>query len=162
MQKPILLSIISLALLSGCDRKENGSVTRVPTPAAASSPNAAHTLTPATGNEQQQVNELNPQPVSVAAPDFGNLAVGEKVYKSTCSICHKTGLNGAPRMGSKKDWELRLAQDKEILYKRAIYGYRGNKGSMPSRGSNSRLSEAEVKASVDYIIEHAIPAWSVE
>lgn len=96
---------------------------------------------------------------SNAVPD---LATGEKVYKSTCSICHKSGLRGAPRMGSKQDWESRLAQGKEILYDRAINGYRGKKGNMPSRGSNVRLSENEVKAAVEYMIEHAIPSWTME
>jgi cytochrome c5 len=65
-------------------------------------------------------------------------------------------------VGTKKDWEQRLAQGNDVLYSRAINGYRGSKGSMPSRGSNPRLSEAEVKAAVDYIIEHSIPSWSVE
>lgn len=96
---------------------------------------------------------------TAAAPD---LATGGKVYKSTCSICHKSGLRGAPRLGSKQDWESRLAQDKEILYDRAVNGYRGKKGNMPSRGSNTKLSVNEVKAAVDYMIEHAIPSWSME
>lgn len=65
-------------------------------------------------------------------------------------------------MGSKQDWESRLAQDKEILYDRAINGYRGKKGNMPSRGSNTKLSVEEVKASVDYMVERAIPSWTME
>lgn len=98
-----------------------------------------------------------------ATPDAAaGLATGERVYKSTCSICHKSGLRGAPRMGSKQDWESRLAQDREILYDHAINGYRGKKGNMPSRGSNTKLSVDEVKASVDYMIEHAIPTWTME
>src|SRR3989338_7053078 len=95
-------------------------------------------------------------PATAATPD---LATGEKVYKGTCSICHKSGLKGAPRLGKKQDWEARLAQGKEVLYDRAINGYIGKKGSMPSRGSNSRLSEDEVKAAVDYMVVHAIPSW---
>jgi cytochrome c5 len=65
-------------------------------------------------------------------------------------------------MGSKKDWEPRIAQGNDILYSRAINGYRGSKGSMPSRGSNPRLSEAEVKAAVDYMVANAVPSWSME
>jgi cytochrome c5 len=63
-------------------------------------------------------------------------------------------------MGNVDDWQPRLDQGKELLYKRALVGYRGEKGSMPSRGSNAKLSEAEVKAAVDYIYEYAAPAWS--
>lgn len=99
---------------------------------------------------------------SAEAAPVPDPATGVKVYKSTCSICHKSGLRGAPRLGNKQDWESRLAQDKEVLYDRAINGYRGKKGSMPSRGSNTKLSVDEVKAAVDYMIEHAIPTWSME
>jgi cytochrome c5 len=95
----------------------------------------------------------------VTAPD---LATGQKIYKSTCSICHKSGLRGAPRLGNKNDWEERLAQGNEILYDRAINGYRGKKGSMPSRGSNTKLSVDEVKAAVDYMVAHAVPSWTME
>lgn len=98
----------------------------------------------------------NPDSSVAGTPD---LATGEKVYRGTCSICHKSGLRGAPRLGNKKDWEERLAQGNEILYERAIKGYRGKKGSMPSRGSNTKLSESEVKAAVDYMVTHAIPSW---
>lgn len=160
MQKQALLFVISLAalsgaLLTGCDSKEKEVVTPTHTLSSAQSPKAVETPAPAQTSRQLQ-------PVSAAAPDLANLAIGEKVYKSTCSICHKSGLNGAPRMGSKQDWEPRLAQGNEVLYSRAINGYRGSKGSMPSRGSNPKLSEAEVKAAVDYMVANAVPSWSVE
>ena len=94
---------------------------------------------------------------AVAAP---GLVTGEKVYKGTCSICHKSGLKGAPRLGIKEDWEARLTQSNEILYEHAVNGFRGKKGFMPSRGSNAKLSDAEVRAAVDYMVVHAIPSWS--
>lgn len=163
MKKQILLLITSLALLSGCDNKEKEAVSPNRAPATTETPKAADTLIPTqTPKQPPQLNDAKPQPVSAATPDLANLVIGEKIYKGTCSICHKSGLNGAPRLGSKKDWEPRLAQGNEILYTRAINGYRGSKGSMPSRGSNPRLSEAEVKAAVDYIVANAIPSWSVE
>lgn len=157
MQKRFLLFISTLALFSGCDnnKKEVAS----PTPAT-ETPMAVNSA-PTPPIRAPQLAGEKPQPI-VASPISPNLIMGEKVYKSTCSICHKSGLNGAPRMGIKKDWEKRLAQGNEILYSRAINGYRGSKGSMPSRGSNPKLSEAEVKAAVDYIVDRAIPSWSVE
>lgn len=145
MKKSILMAIASLAFLSGYDGKNE---------AVAATSSAA--VAPASSSVPQPQNEASPQ---LTAPD---LVTGKKVYKSTCSICHKSGLRGAPRMGSKQDWESRLAQDKEILYDRAINGYRGKKGNMPSRGSNTKLTVEEVKASVDYMIEHAIPSWTME
>ena len=149
MKKQTLLIVIaSLALLSGCGGKNK----EVAVPAAAATPDAAAAPKPPSA---PQPNEVKPQTVA-AAPD---LATGEKVYKGTCSICHRSGLKGAPRMGKKQDWEARLAQGNEVLYDRAINGYIGKKGSMPSRGSNARLSENEVKAAVDYMVAHAIPSW---
>lgn len=97
---------------------------------------------------------------SGSTPAAPGLATGEMVYKSTCSICHKSGLKGAPRLGIKEDWETRLTQSNEILYDHAVNGFRGKKGFMPSRGSNAKLSDAEVKAAVDYMVVHAIPSWS--
>lgn len=94
-------------------------------------------------------------PMKSSAPH--DPASGEKVYRNTCSICHRLGLRGAPRLGDTEDWTLRLAQGSEILYDRAINGYRGKKGSMPSRGSNARLSEDEVRAAVDYMVWYSVP-----
>lgn len=163
MQKQFLLIITSCALLSGCGNKEN----KVAEPKHSISPIAALNVADTTVQAQTSTNppkpsEIKSHPGSATASDLSSLIIGEKVYKSTCSICHKSGLNGAPRMGSKKDWEQRLAQGNQVLYDRAINGYRGSKGSMPSRGSNPKLSEGEVKAAVDYMIEYSIPSWSVE
>jgi len=132
-----------LALVSGCGGKESGN------PVSGSTP-ATTEISRATQVQSAQV-ETVPDP-----------ATGEKVYKSTCSICHKSGLKGAPRMGIKEDWEMRLTQSSEVLYDHAINGFRGKKGIMPSRGSNAKLSNAEVKAAVDYMVEHAIPSWSLD
>jgi cytochrome c5 len=138
MQKTVLITIAALALLAGCGGKNKETAT--------------------SSTPQVQLNEVKPQ-ATAGAPD---LITGEKVYKSTCSICHKSGLRGAPRIGSAADWEARLAQGNEILYDRAINGYRGKKGSMPSRGSNTKLSVDEVKAAVDYMVARAIPSFTME
>jgi cytochrome c5 len=84
-------------------------------------------------------------------------ATGERVYRNTCSLCHRLGLKGAPRLGDTEDWGQRLAQGSEVLYDRAIKGYRGKKGSMPSRGSNAKLSGDEVRAAVDYMVWYSVP-----
>ncbi len=99
----------------------------------------------------------DPGATSTAATAPG-LETGEKAYKGTCSICHKTGLNGAPRVDSRQDWEARLAQGNEVLYERSIKGYRGSKGFMPPRGSNTKLSDSEVKAAVDFMVARAMQA----
>lgn len=157
MKKYIFLFFAVFALISAC----NGKGSDTPTANTVKSRESASAMAAPSPIATTRQNEVTQQEAT-GTPDAQTLAIGLKVYKSTCSICHKSGLNGAPRMGSKKDWEPRLAQGKEVLYEHSIHGYRGTKGSMPSRGSNPKLTEAEVKAAVDYIVEHAIPAWSVE
>ncbi len=133
MKNSELLLAMSLALLSGCEGEKKEPVSQAQTALPAQAPGAP-------------------------AADSARAAVGERTYKGTCSICHKSGLNGAPRIGESKDWEQRLSQGNETLYSHAINGYTGNKGSMPSRGGNLSLSNEEVKAAVDFMVEHSIPA----
>ncbi len=80
---------------------------------------------------------------------------GEKTYKMACFACHGTGAAGAPKLGDKAAWAPRIKQGKEILYKHAIEGFKGSKGVMPAKGGRTDLSDADVKASVDYIIAHS-------
>ena len=40
----------------------------------------------------------------------------------------------------------------DVLYASAINGYTGELGMMPAKGGNPALSDEEVKAAVDYII----------
>ena len=72
---------------------------------------------------------------------------GEDVYKSTCIACHGTGVSGAPKFGNKADWAPHLARGIAALYNSALKG----KGPMPAKGGNTSLSDAEVKAAVDYM-----------
>lgn len=89
-------------------------------------------------------------PVVAAAPavDPG----GEKTYKGTCALCHATGAGGAPIVGNKDEWAPRIAQGNDTLYKHAIEGFVGQKGAMPARGTGVSLTDAEVKAAVDYML----------
>ena len=89
-----------------------------------------------------------------AAAAAGGLikAGGEGTYKSSCSVCHSAGIAGAPKSGDKAAWSPRIAQGKETLYKHAIGGFQGKGGVMPAKGGNSTLSDADVKAAVDYMV----------
>ena len=78
----------------------------------------------------------------------GSAAKGKEIYASKCAMCHDSGAAGAPVLGDKKAWKARIAQGKETLYKNAIKG----KGAMPPKGGAANLSDADVKAVVDYMI----------
>ncbi len=76
---------------------------------------------------------------------------GEQVFKTTCSMCHGTGMMGAPKFGDKAAWAPRIKQGEDVLVQHALHGIR----QMPARGGKSSLTDAEVKAAVHYMVSHA-------
>ena len=60
-------------------------------------------------------------------------------------------------MGDKAAWESRIAQGMVLLYERAIKGFISEGGiiAMPPRGGNMNLTDAEVKAAVDYMVANS-------
>ncbi|MDQ5769157.1 c-type cytochrome [Thiothrix subterranea] len=91
-------------------------------------------------------------PVAEAAPVQAAAPVaaidGEKVYKGICFSCHDVGVAGSPKFGDKAAWAPRIATGAEALYASSLNG----KGAMPAKGGNPALSDAEVKAAVDYMV----------
>ncbi len=79
---------------------------------------------------------------------------GEKTYKMACFACHGTGAAGAPKFGDKTAWGPRIKKGKETLYKHALHGFKGKSGTMPAKGGRTDLSDADVKAAVDYMVAH--------
>lgn len=88
-------------------------------------------------------------PVAAAAPVKVN---GQQVYQSACVACHGAGIAGAPKVGNASQWAKRIAKGLDTLYAGAINGVQGSAGVMPAKGGNLTLSDAEVKAAVDYIV----------
>src|SRR5712691_8443922 len=86
--------------------------------------------------------------MGAAAPAGTVLKTGEEVYKSTCIACHGAGVANAPKFGDKKAWAMHLMHGTGHVYENALKG----KGAMPPKGGNLTLSEAEVKAAVDYML----------
>ena len=62
--------------------------------------------------------------------------------------CHATGAAGAPKIGDKAAWAPRLKEGMPAVYGIAMKG----KGAMPPKGGNLSLSDADVKAAVDYMV----------
>lgn len=82
-------------------------------------------------------------------------ADGQKIYQQTCAACHAAGVAGAPKTGDKAAWKARLAQGNDTLYKHAIAGFQGKTGFMPPKGGNASLTDAQVKAAVDYMVKQS-------
>ncbi|NVK29932.1 MAG: c-type cytochrome [Gammaproteobacteria bacterium] len=78
---------------------------------------------------------------------------GAALYKQACAACHDMGVAGAPANGDAAQWADRIAQGSEVLYDHAINGYQGSAGYMPPKGGRADLSDEEVQAIVDYMVE---------
>jgi cytochrome c5 len=91
-----------------------------------------------------------PAPVVASAPKSG-----EQVYNMGCTTCHGAGIAGAPKVGDAAAWEARIAQDMDTIYGHAINGYVGENGVMPAKGGLISLSDDEVRAAVDYMLENS-------
>lgn len=76
---------------------------------------------------------------------------GEQVYNTICAACHTSGVAEAPITGNKEQWRNRISEGIEHLYEQAINGV----GIMPAKGGMATLSDEEVKAAVDFIIERS-------
>ncbi|WP_229359012.1 c-type cytochrome [Halomonas salipaludis] len=84
-----------------------------------------------------------------AAAESGNGIDGETIYGRVCAACHDSGAAGAPMMGDADAWADRIDQGIETLYDHAINGI----GAMPPKGGNPNLSDEEVMASTNYLVE---------
>ena len=80
---------------------------------------------------------------------------GAQVFNQSCAACHSSGIAGAPKLGDQVQWKTRLTKGTEVLYVNALNGISGSSGVMPAKGGNASLSDAEVKAAVDYIVDKA-------
>jgi len=76
-------------------------------------------------------------------------ADGEAIYKKSCAACHATGAAGAPKSGDKVAWAPRIKKGEDALVASAAKGI----GVMPPRGGNPALTDAQIRAAVQYQIK---------
>ncbi len=92
-------------------------------------------------------------------PEFEGLALGRSVWVANCEGCHAYGIAGAPLPNDSAAWAPRIAQGRDTLYQHALEGFFGPKGTMmPPRGGNESLSDEQVTAAVDYMVQLATVA----
>jgi len=90
---------------------------------------------------------------SASQPAATEVASGESVYQSSCAACHTAGVAGAPVFGDAAAWSDRISKGIDTLYDNAINGFQGEAGMMPAKGGNTSLSDEEVEAAVDHMVE---------
>jgi cytochrome c5 len=94
---------------------------------------------------------------AVTAPTpVATVMTGPQVYNAACIVCHQPGVaTGAPTIGDVAAWAPRIAQGMDTLYMHALQGLQGATGFMPPKGGRVDLSDDEIKAAVDYLVEQA-------
>lgn len=78
---------------------------------------------------------------------------GAEVYDQLCSLCHAAGVGGAPMLTDQAAWAPRLAQSQDVLREHVLNGFQGQAGVMPPKGGRPDLSDDEVLAAMQYMLE---------
>lgn len=94
------------------------------------------------------VTAVDKEKEAAAEEEEGPMKASE-VYSEVCSSCHDNGAAGAPIMGEKDEWKPRADKGMDTLKDHAINGFKG----MPPKGGEGSLSEDEVKAAIEYMLE---------
>jgi cytochrome c5 len=76
---------------------------------------------------------------------------GEAIVKATCSACHATGVQKAPKIGDKNDWAPYIKTGMSAMVQTALKG----KGAMPAKGGDTSLTEQEVTRAVVFMANSA-------
>ncbi len=84
---------------------------------------------------------------------YGGTLDGAVIFDGLCAGCHGSGAGGAPMLVA-ASWTGRIAQGMDTLHKHAIEGYTGSAGLMPAKGGNPALTDEQVIASVDWMIDN--------
>lgn len=90
-----------------------------------------------------------------ATPErVATVLTGPQVFNEACFACHAApGVGGAPVVGDAAAWSDRVAQGMDTLTQHALQGYQGNSGFMPAKGGRGDLSDEEIIAAIQYMVD---------
>jgi cytochrome c5 len=96
------------------------------------------------------VSGQEPQPAAETAPveEAPKALSGAEVVKTSCFACHGTGAAGAPKIGDSAAWKPRVEQGMKTLVEHALKGFK----TMPAKGGNPALSEADLEAAITFML----------
>jgi len=76
---------------------------------------------------------------------------GKAVYDKVCFACHQVSVANSPKLGDKAAWAPRLQTGIDSLVQSVIKG----KGAMPPKAGNPALSEAQIRATVEFMVSQS-------
>lgn len=82
--------------------------------------------------------------LAALVPSAATFDQGSSIYQQNCRSCHDSGMMGAPKIG-----HARYRADIDVLVENSINGV----GRMPARGGNRNLTDDQVRAVVEYMVE---------
>lgn len=80
---------------------------------------------------------------------------GKEVVETVCAACHRTGVNGAPKIGDKKAWAKLASQGLASLTEVALKGIR----KMPAHGGNPDLTDTEIERAITFMVNQSGGRW---
>ena len=86
--------------------------------------------------------------IKLIAAIAAGAADGKEIYAKACAVCHN---NLPPKLGDKAAWEPRIKQGVDAMVAAVIKG----KGTMPPKAGKPSLTDAEIRAAVEYMMERA-------
>jgi cytochrome c len=102
--------------------------------------------------------EITSEPAPSEDPDpqvqsaaVAGTSPGESIYLQACALCHASGVGDAPILGEQDVWAERIAAGRDLMIASSIDG----KGVMPPKGGQLQLSDEDIIAAVDYMIEQS-------
>ena len=107
----------------------------------------------ATGAAAQAAAKAAALAAASAQVAYGGTKDGAVIYQNLCGGCHTAGVAGAPRLVA-AEWSGRIAKGMDVLHQNAIVGFQGEAGIMPAKGGNTALTDEQVIATVDWMIEN--------
>jgi cytochrome c5 len=91
------------------------------------------------------------KPAAAAASGKAQAADGKSVYDKVCFACHQQSVAGSPKTGDKAAWAPRIKTGVDALVQSVVKG----KGAMPPKAGNPSLSDAEIRAAVEFLVSQA-------
>ncbi len=107
----------------------------------------------ATGAASQAAATAAAAAAAAAQVAYGGTLDGATIYQNLCAGCHTSGAGGAPTLDH-AHWDARIAQGTDTLYRHSIDGFTGAAGVMPARGGNPALSDEQMHAAVDWMVDN--------
>ena len=77
---------------------------------------------------------------------------GQAIYEKHCSVCHATGVAGAPKFGDAEAWKKHMA---EGGIDHMVEVAKKGEGAMPPMGTCTDCSMDELEAAVRYMVDNS-------